>query len=204
MEIFIPPEEGLTIFVSCWGKGFYNRKCQAISYMTRDPSSLYSDELMTSLRCSQSVCSMKIWRLFTLPDFSSFLGQVGEKIWGTGEKGDVILGFFVAKTACWEFQLISPTAPIPEELSAYQMSSNNSLMAMHSQQRATERYIDSLQPYYPWQLLTMLPDPIQSCNPSKTQHLQLWMPSSQQCYHPGTLQRSLLCPLLPTSGHPEN
>lgn len=92
MENFIPPWEGVIIFVSCQVTGFYNRRC--CPFMTGEPSLLCSDKLVPSLRWSHSKCSMKIFFLFCLLFFFfSFLLVVLVRWLVNG-----LVGFFCCQT----------------------------------------------------------------------------------------------------------
>lgn len=183
MENFIPLEEGFTIFVSCWGKGFYNRRCWAILLITGDPSSLCSDELVPTLRCSQSIHSMKTF-------FPSCL-----------------FFFFFCQTACWEFQFIPPTAPRRAECAPgvfKQQPEGNTGPAKVSWE--TDWQSAALLPL--GRLFTVLGNGHTMAQASPTTPVK---PSTcisgclpQQHHHPGTLQGRLFCPLLPSSGHSEN
>lgn len=135
---------------------FYNRRCWAILWMTGDHSPLCSDKLMSNLRCSSVY--MK-----TLFPFFFFFPLV----------------LFCCQTARWESRFICPTAPIPGELSVYQVSSNSSLRTTHSWERAGERCTSPAAP-------GVKPSTCSSGG------------SPLSCV---TTQGALLCPLLPSSGH---
>lgn len=125
MENFIPLEEGFTIFVSFWGKEFYNRRCWAILWMTGDHSPLCSDKLVSNLRYSQF-----IWRLC----FFFFF-----------------LVLFCCQTACWESCFVCLSLSSHPRRAQWapgvfkQQPEDNTQLG-----RAGERCTSSLQPYCPW------------------------------------------------------